>query len=451
MWKGESRNTFTVRAEDLRGANNGVAEVFRMSEARGVMSEAAETESGSPWLNRAVVGAGLTSFLGDTGYEMATAMLPGFLLALGLPPDAAGRVLGVIEGVADLLSNTIKLGVGWYSDRIGHRKAFVVSGYALTGSAFALCALAVGWPLVLVAKSLAWVGKGIRGPLRNAILADAVEPAHRGKAFGFHRAGDTLGAIAGPLIGSALIAWMPTEWFSGTADRYRVVFLVTLVPGLGSALAFALLIREKRFTPKPGLRPGASLRLLPTRFRRSLVGIGIFGAGDFSHALLMLAAAVLLTPVYGAQDAAAVAAILYALKNAAGAAAAYPAGWLGDRFGHRRTLVVGYALGAAVMAGFAVLFLTETRSVVWLGALFVLAGVYLAVEEALEPALTADLVPDPAVRGTAMGTLATVNGAGDFIASVGFGALFALGAEYGLWAAAALMALGAVVLAANKE
>src|SRR5579871_4141170 len=104
------------------------------------MFETPEPAAGSRWLNRTVVGAGVTSFLGDTGYEMATAMLPGFLLALGLPPDAAGRVLGVIEGVADLLANTIKLGIGWYSDRIGHRKTFVVSGYALTGSAFALCA-----------------------------------------------------------------------------------------------------------------------------------------------------------------------------------------------------------------------------------------------------------------------------------------------------------------------
>src|SRR6185436_5363667 len=134
-----------------------------------------------------------------------------FLLLLGLPPDVAARVLGLIEGVADLLSNAVKLLVGWYSDRIGHRKAFV-GGYALTGSAFALCALALSWPLILVAKSLAWVGKGLRGPLRNAILADAVEPKDHGKAFGFHRAGDTLGAIAGPLIGAALIAGMPAHW-----------------------------------------------------------------------------------------------------------------------------------------------------------------------------------------------------------------------------------------------
>src|SRR5262245_45198423 len=128
------------------------------------MSTAAiEPDAPSGWFNRTVIGAGLTSFLADVGYEMATAVLPAFLRLLQIPPEAVGLVLGFIEGTADLLANAVKLAVGWYSDRIGARKAFVVSGYALTGTAFALCALAVSWPLVLVAKSLAWVGKGIRG------------------------------------------------------------------------------------------------------------------------------------------------------------------------------------------------------------------------------------------------------------------------------------------------
>ena len=397
------------------------------------------------WFNRTVIGAGITSFLADAGYEMATAIMPAFLLMIGLPPDVAARAVGAIEGVADLLSNAVKIAVGWYSDRIGKRKAFVVAGYALTGSAFALCALAVGWPLVMLAKSLAWIGKGIRGPLRNAILADAVDPEHRGKAFGFHRAGDTLGAILGPLLGFALIRyWLPDSWFSTPDEPYRVVFLLTLIPGLGAALAFALLIREQRFNPKPGLRLGASVRMLPPGFRRYLVGVGLFGLGDFSHALLILAAIVLLTPEYGNLDAAAIAMMLYAGKNACGAIAAFPAGWLGDRIGHKPVLVGGYLLGVATMIGFAVLFATQSTSVVGLAVLFAMAGIYLAVEEALEPAMSADLTPDPATRGTAFGVLATVNGIGDFVASVGVGALFALGGEVAFGTAAALMSIGAM-------
>lgn len=407
----------------------------------------ADVPAAGSWFNRTVIGAGLTSFLADVGYEMATAVLPGFLLLLGLHPDLAARVLGVIEGVADLLSNAVKLTVGWYSDRIGKRKAFVVGGYALTGSAFALCALATGWPLILFAKMLAWTGKGLRGPLRNAILADAVEPENHGKAFGFHRAGDTLGAIVGPLLGAALIAWMPAAWFASPDEPYRAVFLFTLVPGLGAALAFALLIREQRFTPKPGLRLGASLRLLPTEFRAWLGPVLVFGLGDFSHALLILAATMLLTPAYGLQEAAATAMGLYALKNAAGAIAAFPAGVLGDRWGHRPVLVGGYAIGVATMLGFGTLFVTKTGGVGWLAVLFVLGGVYIAVQEALEPAMAAELVPDKAVRGTAMGTLAAVNGIGDFIASVGVGSLFIFGPEVGFGGAAAFMIAGTVWLA----
>lgn len=414
----------------------------------GTESFAAPPASG--WLNRTVLGAGLTSFLADCGYEMATAILPGFLLILGLPPDFAGRVLGAIEGIADLLANAVKLLIGWYSDRIGHRKAFVVGGYALTGSAYALCALAVGWPLVFLAKSLAWIGKGLRGPLRNAILADAVDEANRGKAFGFDRAGDTLGAIVGPLVGAGLIAILPSDWFAQPASVYRAVFLITLIPGLGAAITFALLIREQRFTPKPGLRLGTSLQLLPRGFWRFLAPVFLFGIGDFSHTLLIFVATVLLTPSHGMQDAATLAGLLYAGKNAAGTIAAFPAGWLGDRLGHRLTLVGGYALGAVVMVGLAVLFLTETVSLGWLAVLFGLAGVYLAIEEALEPALTADLIPDSSLRGTGMGVLATINGLGDFIASMGFGLLFALGAEVGLLTAAAFMTAGAVVLSARR-
>jgi len=409
-----------------------------------VLDTSHSASASSSWFNRTVIGAGLTSFLADVGYEMASAILPTFLLFLGLPPDVVARVLGFIEGVADLLSNAVKLLVGWYSDRIGQRKAFVVAGYSLTGSAFALCALATAWPLVLVAKSLAWIGKGIRGPLRNAILADAVDPDDHGKAFGFHRAGDTLGAIVGPLMAAGLVAWLPAHWFAAPDIPYRLVFLVTLLPGLGAALTFALLIREKRFTPKPGLRLGASIQQLPMGFRRYLLPVFIFGIGDFSHALLIFAAALLLTPVYGTQNAAVVAGLLYAGKNAAGALVAFPAGMLGDRFGHRWVLVAGYLLAVITMAGFGALFLTQTASVTGLAVLFVLAGIYLAVEEALEPAMTADLVPDRALRGTAMGVLATVNGVGDFVASVGVGALFALGPVVGFLTAAGVMLLGTI-------
>lgn len=398
------------------------------------------------WFNRTVWGAGLTSFLSDVSYEMASAILPAFLRLLHIPPESVGMLLGWIEGVADLSSNAVKLIMGWYSDRIGHRKPFVVGGYALTGVAFALCAVAASWPLVLLAKVTGWIGKGLRGPLRNAILADAVPPQHVGKAFGFHRAGDTLGAIAGPLLGAGLLAYLPSEWFDQPDAPYRLIFLLTLIPGLAAAVAFALLIRERRFTPQFALRFSASLRSLPKDFRRYLLPVFVFGIGDFSHSLLILTAGLLLTPLYGMSSAAVWAGVLYAIRNAAGALTAYPAGWLGDRLGRRRVLVAAYLLAATVMLGFTFLTFNGWTHPAILILLFTLSGVYIAMEEALEPAITADLVRDRSQRGTAMGVLATVNGLGDFIASVAVGSLFLVGQPYAYATAAVLMFLGAALL-----
>jgi MFS family permease len=405
------------------------------------------------WFNRTVIGAGLTSFLADVGYELATALLAPFLRVLGLSRGQAGLALGAIEAVAEFVSNAAKLLIGWYSDRVGERKAFVVGGYALTGVAFGFCAVAVGWPLVMLAKSLAWLGKGVRGPLRNAIISDAVAPADRGKAFGFHRAGDTLGAVLGPLIAAWLI-WSnpPASGGEKLADTFRTAFWLTLVPGLGAALTFALLVRPERFTPKPGLRLGASVAALPTGYRRFLVGVGLFGVGDFAHTLLILIAVDSLAadaaPETRLWQGAVVGILLYAWRNFCQALAAFPAGWLGDRVGHVRVLVGGYLVGAASMAGFAGLVLGGSGSLAGWAAVFALAGVYMAVQEALEPAIVPDLVPDRAVQGTAFGVLAVVNGLGDVAASLTVGALFRYaGPAAGLGYAAAAMLLGAAWMA----
>ncbi len=145
--------------------------------------------SNGRWLDRNVFAFGLTSFLSDFCHEMATAVLPRFMQAI----CASAAALGFMEGTADAVSSFVKLGAGFHSDRIGHRKGWSVMGYALTACAFALFAFAFAWPLILVARMVGRSGRGIRGPLLDAMLADSVEPRDRGKAFGFHRAGDTVG------------------------------------------------------------------------------------------------------------------------------------------------------------------------------------------------------------------------------------------------------------------
>jgi MFS family permease len=227
---------------------------------------------------------------------------------------------------------------------------------------------------------------------------------------------------------------------------FRIIFLLTLVPGLGAALAFAWIVKEKRRPANHEIKFWASVRALPANFRRFLVGVGVFGAGDFSHTLLILAATQLLTGRHGAVTAAQIAALLYALRNVFYTAASYPVGALSDRFSRRGILLLGYVLGAVVMVGFAAAFLTNTNSILWLCALFALAGVYIAVEDALEGVLTADLVPDVSIRGTAYGVMGTVNGIGDFLSSIVVGLLWSFSPEAGFAYAAVAMFLGAVLL-----
>jgi MFS family permease/HEAT repeat protein len=389
------------------------------------------------WLNRNVVGMGLTSLLSDAGHEMATAVLPAFLATIGLSAAA----LGAIEGIADAVASLAKLGSGWWSDRIGHRKTITVAGYALTGVAKGLFALAAGWPLVLTGRVLAWFGRGVRGSLRDAMLAESVEPADVGKAFGFHRAGDTVGAIIGPLLGVAAIGLLHGR-FPDPSTPFRIVFLLTLIPGLGAALAFALTVRERRRTPNHGLAFWHSIRSLPRPYRRFLVGVFVFGLADFAPTLLILRATDLLSPAQGVAHAAQLAALLYAVRNLFYAGASFPIGLLGDRLGRRGLLAGGYALATLTFIGF----MRQSSALPYLVLLFAATGVFIAVEDALEGATAAELLPAE-TRGLGYGVLGTVNGVGDLFSSVIVGVLWAqVSVTAGLIYATVLSLAGAVLI-----
>ena len=135
------------------------------------------------WWNRTVIGAGITSALGDFCYETTTVILPGFLAVLGIP----AAVLGIIEGIADMVASFTKMVAGFIADKLGHRKLLVLVGYSLTPVGQILIALAVGWPFLLLGRVVSWFGKGLRGPLRDSIVIQSISPETRGRAFGFHR------------------------------------------------------------------------------------------------------------------------------------------------------------------------------------------------------------------------------------------------------------------------
>ena len=390
----------------------------------------------SPWLTRMIWGVTGTSFLSDLGHEAQSTLLPTFMAALGLPPAA----LGIVEGVADATSSFVKLGAGWLSDHLGRRKPFVVASYLATGLSSGFIALATGFPLILVAKIFGWFGRGVRSPLRNAMLADAVPESARGRAFGFHRFGDTLGAVLGPALAVALLASS-----SGALETLRHLLWWALVPGVLSAVTFAVFVKElHRPRREKGHTFGLALRQMPVRFRRYLLGVGIFGAGDFARSMLILAASQLLAPSWGQLEAVSIGGALYVLHNIVCAAAAYPAGAWADRLGHQRVLAWGYSLSVLVPLALAACFVWPIASVPLLGAVFTVSGFVLGVQDTLEDAATGVLAP-ASERGLAFGLLGATNGMGDLLSSAIVGALWTVYPALGFGYSAALMALGALV------
>jgi len=360
------------------------------------------------WLNRTVLGIGITSLLSDWSHEIATAILPAFLAAIGAGP----AWLGAIEGIADGLSSFAKLSAGYFTDRLKHRKPLAVLGYAVTAMSTASIAFATRAVHVLAGRAAAWLGRGVRSPAKKALLAADVPAFAYGRAFGLERLMDTVGAIAGPL--TAL--WLLEK----TGHNYEKVFLWTLLPGAMAVASFWLLVRDRPLAAKANTKFWSGLRNLPAEFRKLLVGVGIFGAGDFSHSLLILYASRMLTPRYGLARAATVAIALYTLHNVFYAGSAYASGWLSDHVPQRKVvLAAGYGI-----AGITAALLAVSSPSLWvLGAIFVLAGIFVGTSEALEDSVAADIVPREQ-HGMAFGTLAAVNAIGDFLSSFVVGVLW---------------------------
>lgn len=375
----------------------------------------AEGQAEARWLTRDVIGLALNRFLSDFGHEAGTAILPLFLTLLGAPPFA----LGLIEAVSDGLSSAFKLIGGWIGDRVRDRRGLAAIAYAVTGITTGLYALASAWLGILVARALGWAGRGFRSPLHDALLADAVPSWARGRAFGLDEAADTLGAIGGPAVALLIVATQATS--ANALGVYQLIFVLGMLPGVLAAASILLLVRERADRMVSARSFGASLRALPLRFRRYLIGIAIFGAGDFSHTLLILYAVTALTPSMSAESANNLAVLLYTVHNVFYAVGAYPFGWLADRIGKRTMLIAAYCLAVLMNA----LLVSTPSAVTLLALIFITGGVVYAAQQALERAIAADLVEE-SVRSTGFGALAAVNGAGDFISSLVVGALWTL-------------------------
>ena len=323
---------------------------------------------------------GVVSLLTDASSEMIYPLLPLFLATtLGAGP----AFIGLIEGVAESTASLLKLFSGWWSDRLGRRKAIVVGGYTLSACARPLVALAgTGWH-VLAVRFTDRVGKGLRTAPRDALIAAAAPPESWGKAFGFHRAMDHAGAVIGPLIAFALL--------STVVHDLRTVFALAAIPGL---LAVWLLIARVADAP-PAPReatgpPRLSLAPFSPRFRAVLAVIALFTLGNSSDAFLLLKA-------HDVGVGAASIPLLWIVLHLSKALSSTPAGMLSDRVGRPRLILAGWLVYAGVYAGFAV---ADHAWQIW--ALFVVYGLFFGLTEGVEKAYIADLAP-PDLRGTAYG------------------------------------------------
>ena len=355
------------------------------------------------WLNRNVLGIGLADLAADANYEMVFSVLPLFITAgLGAPALA----VGLVEGIGDGSSAVVKLWSGWYSDRIAWRKRLAVGGYGTTVVGLGLLVAVASWPQVIVARSLAWMGRGLRQPIRSAMLAGSVDTPDLGKAFGFHEALDTAGALIGPAVAFVLLS---------TGSSFRTIFWVALIPGLVCVVLFAVLTRDpRRERPQP-----VSLRVpLPENFWRLMAPVAVFGTGNFATAFFTLRAAQIMQPELSRPAALAAAVGFYLAHNAVGATVSFPAGWLADRVGKAPVLASAYlTFAAACVVG------VVGHGWPALGLLALLVGAQNPVVSSVEGSLTSSLV-EARRLGTAFGVLNGINGVADLASSVVAGALW---------------------------
>lgn len=330
-------------------------------------------------------------------------------------------------------ANGLKLVSGRATDRRGGYKAWIFAGYGLSTLTKPLLALASIWPVVLLARLLDRTGKGIRGTPRDTLIAASSDPATRGRAFGFHRSMDTVGAVIGPLVGVGLLAW--------TAQNFRLVFLLAAAPALAGVVLIGRVREPTRGRPSSAAPSVASVAFTyhsAPRAYRTFLGIGLlFALGNSSDTFLILRAHTL-----GLSDVSAV--LAYALYNLVYAVVGWPAGALSDRLGRRGLLIAGFLFFAVVYGGMG---LATGPAIVW--PLFALYGFYIALTEGVSKAYITDLVPDHQ-RGGTLGLYAASTGLMALISSVLAGALwdrlapaapFYLGGVTALAAACALVVL----------
>ncbi|UCH66952.1 MAG: MFS transporter [Ignavibacterium sp.] len=330
---------------------------------------------------RQVVILGLVSLFTDLASEMLYPITPIFLTAV---LGSSMAVVGIIEGIAEVISGLLKGYAGRVSDKIGKRSIFVVIGYGISAIAKPLPGLFPTIPAVVISRSGDRVGKGIRTAPRDALLGSYSED-NSGAIFGFHRGMDTLGAVLGPLAAILLLYLFP--------NNFQLIFLAAFVPSL-LAVCFTFFVKDKKISPTKRAR-GSYLNFwqsAPKQYKKLLILITVFSFANSSDVFLILKSNFV-------SDSYILAILGYVFYNLIYAIFSYPLGKSSDRLGKNIVYGGGLLIFSLVYFGFA--FITETLFI-WI--LFALYGIYSAATEGVSKAWVSDLVPDEA-RGSAIGLL----------------------------------------------
>ncbi len=334
---------------------------------------------------------GAVSLLTDLSSEMMVSVLPMYITSLG----GSAFAVGLTGGLGDTIASLLKVFSGYWSDRIGRRKPFVLGGYA--GSAVAKLALGLAgtWGQIVGFRAIERTGKGMRDAPRDAIIADSTAVGVRGKAYGIHRAMDTSGAIGGSFLAILLF------WAFGLS--YQTIILSASGIAFASLIPF-LWIKDVRHAPqKRGL--GLAVGALPNRLRYFVLVAAVFALGNFTSWFFVLRAWDFFQEMGATNEKAATAAIaLYCLFNVVYAVLSIPIGILSDRIGRGRVLLAGYLLLGVTFLGFAL-----QQSVATLVIFFILYGLIYAFVEGAQRAFVSDMAPED-IRGTALGTFHTAVG-----------------------------------------
>ncbi len=328
---------------------------------------------------------GVVSLFMDISSEMIYPLIPIFLSEV---LHSSKTAIGLIEGIAESTASILKVFSGWLSDKIGKRKAVIFWGYGISVFSRPILATASSWLNVLVYRFTDRVGKGVRTAPRDAIIADSIEREHLGKAFGFHRSMDTVGAIIGPSIAFVLLALL--------SRNLKLVFWLSMIPGIIALIIISMFVVETKgqaITKMPRL----SIRGLDRNFKAFILVAAIFTLSKTSDAFLVLRAQELGVETSSIP-------LIYLTFNIVSASLATPVGIFADKIGKRKTILLSYFLFSIIFIGFSL----ATKGLhAWL--LFIAYGLFVSLNEGVQRAYVATVIR-PEIKATGYGIYHTVIG-----------------------------------------